>query len=111
MIDNSDYFNKLSQRIVCLLQELFNSDPSAMDALVSHRPTCNEELANHPTVQVGCNKGRCTVGMLGIVNGLFYPDVTGRSPIQAVYENDELVGFRIDKEWPRTDKRIRATCQ
>lgn len=58
-----------------LLNEFYKIDPNAMDALVKARVPCNDDLANHPTVQVGVKPdGGYQVGILGILNGLFGTD-------------------------------------
>jgi len=80
------------------LNELLRADPQAVSALIETRVPCNQELADHPTVQVrsyGLNGGY-QVGLLGILNGLFGVDEEGWGPIAAQYdENDDttVIGF------------------
>ena len=77
----------VQQRIVDLLNEVNSIDPQAMLAIVSHRVPCNQNLADHPTVQVSKNHA---VGFLGIVNGLF-----GDNKICAVMSEDEKIIHRF----------------
>ena len=53
------------------LNELIKVDTPAIAALIANRVPCNEEMADHPTVQCGEQHGGFHVGMLGIFNGLF----------------------------------------
>jgi hypothetical protein len=79
--------------VLVLLNVTHAADPKAMDALVKARVSCNEELANHPTVQVGLRNGSYSIGILGILNGLFGIDGKGYGAIAANYDSDKLVGF------------------
>jgi len=61
----------LADLLIDRLNEILKTDPVALNALVSHRVPCNDELAKHSTVQVhddGINP--TTVGLLGVLNGL-----------------------------------------
>jgi len=79
-----------------LLNELVALDESTVRKLIQHRVKCNDDLANHPTVQVSSEKG---VGMLGILNGLFGVDDDGWGPITMVTEkNKKIVEFRHTQE-------------
>jgi hypothetical protein len=51
--------------------------------LIDARVTCNEALADHPTIQVGQQDGSYQVGLLGILNGLFGINDAGWGPITA----------------------------
>ena len=55
------------------LNEALKADPVAINELFKHRAQCNEELANHPTIQVrDYPDGEPTsIGMLGLINGIF----------------------------------------
>lgn len=78
------------------LNEILATDPAALSALVDGRTPCSVELAHHPTVQVqGYESGVFTVGLLGILNGLFGVDKEGWGPIAACYEDDHP--GRIDR--------------
>lgn len=79
---------------IALLNDAYASDPGAMARLVEARVPCNEELADHPTVQVGHRNNSYTVGLMGIINGLFGVDVRGNGIIAASYDdNSNLTGF------------------
>ena len=55
-----------------LLNQATALDPKAMWDLVGSRVPCNGAMADHPTVQCGQGEGGpYTVGLLGILNGLF----------------------------------------
>lgn len=62
----------IAEKIVELLNEVFKSDPAAIDALISLRVPVNIELTNHPDIQVSCKsmKNFPILGMLGFLNGL-----------------------------------------
>jgi hypothetical protein len=66
------------------LNELATLDPHAMYALVEHRVPVNEDLANHPTMQVSIvpsstvpvgasepARPRYIAGMLGVLNAVY----------------------------------------
>lgn len=70
-----------------LLNSAIKADKAAIDNLVNARVACNLELADHPTIQVGCYGGKgCNVGLLGILNGLFGIADDGWGCIAAVFE-------------------------
>ena len=59
---------------VCeLLNELLDLDKNFVQNLVDARVKCNEDIANHPTVQVRQNKKDefASAGILGVINGIF----------------------------------------
>lgn len=63
---------KSVEETVDFLNSLLEIDRSAITILCSTRIGCNEELANHPTVQVHASKAKFySIGFLGIINGLF----------------------------------------
>lgn len=84
--------------VVALLNEAFSLDPAAVQALVDHRVPCNKALGDHPTIQVGIaanwrkrrpndhnlpDDAEYTVGLLGLLNGIFGKPEGG--PIAAIY--------------------------
>jgi hypothetical protein len=93
-----------------LLNQAVLTDREAIAALISNRVSCNEALANHPTIQVvaiinktracgksepGLNIERYEVGLLGILNGLFGIDENGWGFIVAHYDDSgTLLGFK-----------------
>ena len=91
--------------VIDFLNELLEVDCLAIQGLIENRQSCNEAMADHPTVQVhaycacgeedGCSKcGEFSVGLLGILNGIFGKDEDGWGDIAAVYdENSVLVKF------------------
>lgn len=79
------------------LNSLLIIDAVAVTNLVEHRVECSVALTTHPTVQT---VGK-TVGMLGILNGLFDVDAAGWGPITAVYDDDGTVIIAFK----RTDRK------
>lgn len=93
-----------------LLNEALAADRDAMEKLISNRVNCNEVLAKHPTIQVkafaekGSSYGksevtgpliRYSVGMLGIINGIFGADENENGFIAARFDDEthQLVAF------------------
>lgn len=87
---------------IMLLNELLAHDWSAMSQLFGTRVPCNGVLARHPTVQVAVDlfTGEATVGLLGILNGLFPPLADGRGRITAVVTDDGQVLAFTETEDP-----------
>lgn len=87
---------------VAYLNELIELDRPAMAALIANRVPCNRALANHPTVQVGQRHGGFSVGMLGVLNGLFGVDEDDWDFITFVFEGGNLqkvVKHKSQEEW------------
>lgn len=81
------------------LFELSQLDGFALGELVHARAPCNDELAAHPSVQVAEEEdGHCTVGIVGILNGLFGTLPDGRGKITFVLDEDEVINVR--GTWP-----------
>jgi hypothetical protein len=57
------------QSAVRLLNEALERDPDALTQLVNLRVACNEQLAQHPTIQVHKFGEVHKVGILGLLNG------------------------------------------
>lgn len=79
---------------IAFLNELMAIDPDAMAQLCISRVPCNEALADHPTVQVAPEDQGYSVGILGIINGLFGVDGSGWGPIERVIDGRVTVRFR-----------------
>jgi hypothetical protein len=78
------------QDAVDLLNEMLRLDPAAATALLNARVPCNQDVANHPTIQVrGYGSGNPSVGLLGVLNGMFGTDDGGAGPIGAVYDDEK----------------------
>lgn len=59
-----------------LLNEALKRDPAAINALYNKRVKCNDDLAKHPTIQVGwrrplLGKTHNSLSFLGMLNGIF----------------------------------------
>jgi hypothetical protein len=93
---------KLAAEIVDYLNEILRVDPQAITALIDNRIACNQELSDHPTLQVSGTVGSPTVGLLGIINGLVGVRADGWGYITAVYDDEEgrerLTHFERSKE-------------
>lgn len=64
-----------AQGILDLLNEMYRLDPGAVHQLVMNHTTCNQALAEHPSIEVGKREttdGRVyySVGLLGVLNGI-----------------------------------------
>jgi hypothetical protein len=83
--------------LIDYLNELVAIDPDFMTALVATRHPCNRALVDHPTVQVGLDRGRLVAGILGVLNGFCgsYDDGPrqGWGAIAAIYDDAQLVRF------------------
>ena len=86
------------------LNELIKIDAPAIAALIANRVPCNKQLADHPTVQCLAQHGGFSVGMLGIINGLFGAHEGeyrhGWGPIMFILEdgNVERVNFTEEQD-------------
>ena len=73
----------LTHECLNLLNQLLQTDPTAITNLIKHHTHCNQELAEHPTVQVrGYGNNPPTIGLLGLLNGLC-----------GTYDNEPKKGF------------------
>ena len=73
-----------------ILNEAVEADSDAMGFLITNRVACNDSLRKHPTIQVALfNEQSYTVGLLGILNGLFGIDEKGWGAIAAVFDEDK----------------------
>lgn len=82
------------------LNSLIALDAEAITELVETRAACRgNALADHPTVQVHVvSPALSTVGILGILNGLFGVDDKGWGPITATFEaNGQISSFSRTK--------------
>jgi len=89
---------ELAELIIGRLNKILKSDPEAIDELINTRVLCNNNLADHPMVQVREYPGDIgpTIGFLGLLNGLIGTTDDGRGIICAVYENgNDLVRFEL----------------
>jgi hypothetical protein len=55
-------------RAVRVLNEALARDPEGITRLVNLRAECNENLADHPLIQVGVYGGVHRIGVLGLLN-------------------------------------------
>lgn len=85
--------------VIKYLNELVYLDRKAIETLSDFRVDCNEKIANHPTVQVVQKDNKFSVGLIGLLNGLFGIREDGWGEITAVYIDDMLWHFE------RTDRK------
>ena len=99
----ADADSEVAEALIRFLNELVQMDPEAMHRLVEARVSCNEALADHPTVQVRKVPNGFEVGILGLLNGFVGADLDGWGFVCAEFDDDEkLVRFK------RTPPRIQA---
>lgn len=88
--------------LIRFLNDLLAVDREFVTALLNHRPTCNEALADHPSVQVSADSGVYRTGVLGVLNGYAGTVETGEKagwgPITAMFEGDVLLRFERTPE-------------
>jgi len=77
-----------------LLNKLVDLDPDCAHRLVETRQPCNAQLADHPSIQCQVREDQASLGLLGVVNGLFGIDSKGYGPIVACYDGDRLDYFK-----------------
>ena len=75
---------------IAYLNELIELDRSTIAALIANRIPCNRALADHQTAQCGERYGGFTIGMIGVLNGLFGVDDDGWGFIAFVFEDGNL---------------------
>lgn len=109
-----------AEQAVKILNEAFQADPEAIRRMIYSPVTVNDQIANHPTIQVGQKKkpGRTaigpdgifelpsnetvsTLGVIGLLNGIFGIDENGQGPIASLYDiypdgKEVLAGFCIN---------------
>jgi len=75
------------------LNQIRESDPEAINRLFGMKTTCNQKMADHPSVQVWDDDGVFAVRLLGLLNGIFgtFPDGKrkGWGPITIVVDDKD----------------------
>lgn len=89
-----------------LLNDALNKDPMAMWALATTRVTCNEVLADHPTIQVGKYSDDYKVGLIGILNGIFGAADDGYGAIAGDFEVICVNGHEVPDKATIRDKCV-----
>lgn len=76
---------------ISVLNTALDADPVAINTLFSFRVPVNTQLSNHPSIRVRFND---TLGILGLINGLFGTMEDGWGHISALVELDgKIVRF------------------
>ncbi|MGH9094977.1 MAG: hypothetical protein ACRDXE_07440 [Acidimicrobiales bacterium] len=119
-----------AKRAVAVLDRIHAADPTVLPALIEFRVACNRKVGDDPTVQIGtaehgapicpwCGavlaewdhdtdcprsgprlEASGSVGLLGVINGLFGADENGVGFIAACYADDgtgPLTGFKLNR--------------
>ncbi len=86
--------------ILDLLNATCKLDPEFMQTLITSRFPCNENIKDHPSIQVHCYKDaseeKPKAGFLGVLNGLIGVDVNVSGPVAANFnEEGQLQGFSL----------------
>ena len=101
----------LARELCGYLNELLALDEEAILAFCENRVPCNDQLADHPTIQVspnedtGISSKKYSVGILGIINGFVgvrYSD--GYGYLCAVYNDEETKIIRFELTPPARKK-------
>lgn len=100
-----DFYKKVHRQYLEFAVEVLNQalerDPKAISTMMTQRFNCNRALAEHPTIQVSEKEGSHTIGIMGLINGLFGVDKDGHGFIAGIWEIDQnngldrLVGFKL----------------
>lgn len=88
------------------INELIEIDRIAIAALIANRVPCNQQLADHSTVQVYAQHGGYLVGMLGILNGLFGICENGLGPIVFIFKDGNLMMVGKTEEYEITTRGL-----
>ena len=98
----------LARKICNFMNELLELDSKAVLDLCNNRVPCNQDVADHGTVQVIVSKtNKYKVGLIGILNGIcgIYKD--GWGPICVLYhKNGSVIRFGLTKE-----ERVNDLCK
>ena len=84
-----------TQEVVDFLNNALELDSASIGNLFSIRVPCNQELADHPTIQVGCQGTYCQVGLVGILNGMFGTYENGWGCLSLDVDDGKVIGFRV----------------
>lgn len=84
------------QETVDFLNELLKIDSKAIESLFNIRIFCNNDMMEHPTVQVSkVNEELGQLGIIGILNGLFKTDRYGWGHIAVSYNKNKIEEFKV----------------
>lgn len=89
---------KIIDQVLKTLNNIQQTDANALQQLIERRVWCNDQLAEHPTVQVESGLSQlqdsCKVGMLGILNAvveeLSIANGDGPARVAAVYDDQTM---------------------
>lgn len=82
------------EQTIDMLNELVNLDRNAVLNLIINRVPCNQGIADHYSVQIQReDDGSFSVGLMGVINGLFGINAYGAGNIRYVLQNGELIRF------------------
>jgi hypothetical protein len=81
------------ERAVNILNQAYRADPEAISKMFAQRYSCNDNLADHPTIEVAGGDDAPHVGVIGIINGIV-ADITGEK-VAVIYDERGLAGFTV----------------
>lgn len=88
---------EIAQIIIDRMNDALTYDREAVMNLVEKRVTCNEKMADHPSIQVvgkymsNTKEYLFQVGLLGILNGIAGVRTNGWGYIAAEYDDDGMI--------------------
>jgi len=85
-----------AEQIVDLLNEIHALDPKVLKPLIETRVPCNQAIVDHPTITVDGESptGPCTVGLLGILEGI--AGIDGKLiAMRSDQKTGDVVGFLV----------------
>jgi hypothetical protein len=91
---------KVTAQDVCdLLNDMLVLDRKGTTAIVNHRHVCNKKISDHPTLMVRTvvedKKKISTIGLIGILNGIFGIRPDGMGDICYDVEKGKINSFKI----------------
>lgn len=83
---------------VKVLNEALELEPYTIQNMFKSRFCVGSGLVQHPTIQVLQEAGVHTLGVLGLINGLFGVLSDNRGRITGIYEGERLIKFELTQE-------------
>jgi len=101
-----------AQDVSDLLNDLLKLDYGCITSLINNRESCNDAIANHPTVQVQqyIDDKFPKVGLIGILNGLFGIAPSGMGAICFETDGSKVIGFKLTKDAEETPHNAGCLC-
>lgn len=104
----------IARRTISLMNDAIDCDREAVEKLVEARVECNDELAEHETIQTGDyhEPGKNSVGLLGILNGIVGVDEENWGCIAASYDSEtkKLIRFTLLRKRKIVKRPMSVKC-